>query len=226
MSRVSSRSVKQVSSKSVKQKCQARVSSKSVKQECQARESFQECPARRCCSLVTVRVVPTKKRQVFSFLRSFLCTLVYIKWLHSGSWVPSIFFKQWLLEIVPEVLLSTNLCSVLVQSCSFGGTGALSSRQWSFYFSSSGCFLCSLFPPPPLVPPDRSLWWGVGTPALDVYADRIRSRWTCWNACFNIFSWALSLRGVVGFGKSVLVQGTNGMGLQQVTFEHVWTTWE
>ena len=68
------------------------MSSKSVQQERQARECFQECPAKRCCSLMTVRVISTKKRQVFSFLRSFLCTLLYIKWLHSGSWVLSGFF--------------------------------------------------------------------------------------------------------------------------------------
>ena len=59
--------------------CPAKVSSKSVQQERQARECFQECPAKRCCSLMTVRVISTKKRQVFSFLRSFLCTLLYIK---------------------------------------------------------------------------------------------------------------------------------------------------
>ena len=98
-------SVKSVQ-QSVKQECLARVSSKSVKkeclarvscQECPARKRFQECPARRCCSLMTVRVISTKKRQVFSFLRSFLCTLLYIKWLHSGSWVLSgfCFMRCW-----------------------------------------------------------------------------------------------------------------------------------
>ena len=102
--RVSSKSVKQEClEKSVKKECPARVSSKSVKQECleksvkkecQARECFQECPARRCWSLMTVRVIPTKKRHVFSFLRSFLCTLLYIKWLHSGSWVLSGFWNK------------------------------------------------------------------------------------------------------------------------------------
>ena len=98
-----------VSRKSVKKECPARVSSKSVKKECQARVSrksvkqeFEECPARRCCSLVTVRVISTKKREVFSFLRSFLCTLLYIKWLHSGSWVLSGFWPQGTLESKKE----------------------------------------------------------------------------------------------------------------------------
>ena len=90
---MSRKSVKQECQQRVSRKeCQERVSSKSVKKECRARECFQECPARRCWSLMTVRVIPTKKRHVFSFLRSFLCTLLYIKWLHSGSWVLSVFF--------------------------------------------------------------------------------------------------------------------------------------
>ena len=49
----------------------ARVSSKSVQQERQARECFQECPAKRCCSLMTVRVISTKKKTsifIFAFV--------------------------------------------------------------------------------------------------------------------------------------------------------------
>ena len=72
--------------KSALQECPARVSSKSVKQKCPFKSALQD--SRRCCKTL-LRVISTKKRQVFSFLRSFLCTLRYIKWLHSGSWVLS-----------------------------------------------------------------------------------------------------------------------------------------
>ena len=53
------------------------MSSKSVQQERQARECFQECPAKCCCSLMTVGVISTKKRQVFHF-RARFCVLCSI----------------------------------------------------------------------------------------------------------------------------------------------------
>ena len=72
---MSSKSVQQecparVSSKSVKKKCQERVSSKSVLsrlscQERPARECFQECPARRCCSLMTAIHLHKEKTSIF-----------------------------------------------------------------------------------------------------------------------------------------------------------------
>ena len=62
-----------VSSKSVKQECPARVLRKSVKQE----NGKQECPVRRCCSLMILRVISIKKKNnifisALIFVHSFL----------------------------------------------------------------------------------------------------------------------------------------------------------
>ena len=68
---------------------------------------------------MTVRAVSTKDRQVFSFLRSFLCTLLYIKWLHSGSWVLSGF------SISGEITMS---CDSMKVGSLFSASGVKLSR--------------------------------------------------------------------------------------------------
>ena len=103
-----------------------RASSKSVKQECPARASSKRAlsrvPAKRCCSLMTARVISTKKRQVLSFLRSFLCTLLYIKWLHSGSWVLS--------GLVHNQNLNQALNTLTIASHRSGFSMSSSSNPW------------------------------------------------------------------------------------------------